>query len=93
MTEIRVGSEVRYDGDLPAGCAPTGDVIAIILDASGDSIATVRFHGGIVQDVPVSELVSADSTFAWLDELDRQRSEDLGWADQGMAYGDGTDAG
>jgi hypothetical protein len=53
---LRQGSRVRYEGDLPEGWDRDGIVVAVTDDASGDQIATVEFGDGKLQDIPVSEL-------------------------------------
>jgi len=56
-----VGTEVVYSGDLPCDETDhTGCVTAVEQDASGDWITTVEFDCGMTQDIPASELHSAE---------------------------------
>ena len=60
-TTYPVGSEVVYEGDLPCDeAAHTGTVTALADDASGDQIVTVELDCGLTQDIPASELQSAE---------------------------------
>lgn len=57
-----VGTDIVYSGELPCDeTAHTGTVIAVEPDMSGDEIVTVEFDCGATQDIPASELESAES--------------------------------
>jgi hypothetical protein len=66
MITFTAGDRVRYDGELPldAGTGELasgqeGTVTEVAADMSGHQIVTVRFNGGLTQDIPASELTEA----------------------------------